>query len=271
MSSTWREFARWGHSERRWSENTAGQYVRRCRAAEQWIRDDGGPTLLRSRTDHLRAWWDTLPDTSTSRNQARKALVAFGDWLVATKRRRANPAADLPTWHQPRGLPRPLDPAEAERVRALVRQTVSPAGTAVALMLWCGLRIHETAEMGWRDYDGSWLRVCGKGGHVRRVPAPKEVQSILRRWRLACPSSAWVLPGMYGPVSTGHLRRQVIALTGHAGHVYRHTAATALLHESGDLRLVQDFLGHADPATTAGYTKISPTRMAEAVELMYGA
>lgn len=263
------EWIRWGVERRRWTGTTPALYRARAVAAHRWMRAQGWHGLSRGRSEHYEAWWSSLPDTPASRNLGRKVLHAYGCWLVESDRRTACPAVGLPTWRPPRSVPRALDEVEARRVAALVVAHVDLSHVAAALMHLAGLRVAEACGLQWHDVSGGWLTVRGKGGAVRTVPMRDDLRSLMRRWRLACPSSVWVLPGPNGHLATQTVRGRVVRLTGHNPHVGRHTAATELLSATGDLRIVQEFLGHASPATTAIYSKVRPGRLAEGVQAMY--
>jgi integrase/recombinase XerC len=262
-------WVQWGVERRRWTGTTPELYRRRAMAAHRWMRDQGWHGLSRGRPEHYYGWWQQLPDTAASRNLGRKVLHAYGCWLVEVGQRRSCPAADIPSWREPRRPPQALDAAEARRVVGEILSACDVAHVAAALMHLAGLRVAEVAGLQWCDVAGPWLRVSGKGGTVRSVPMRTDLHQMMRRWRLACPSPVWVCPGPGGHLSTQWLRGRVVEVTGHNPHVGRHTFATELLESSGDLRLVQQALGHASPATTAIYATARPGRMAEAVERMY--
>ena len=265
------EWVKWTAAERGWSENTAEQYQQRARQADRWLKDQGHQGLHRATPEQLRAWWDSLTPTAATRNHAAKALAAWGDWAVKTGRRAKDPTADLPRWSKPRRLPRPLDAAARARVAGQLRGRGDKRAAAVALMLHGGLRLSEAIGLHWRDVDDDQLRVLGKGGKERMVPINRDLRMILTRWRLACPSQTWVLPGENGNITPAAVRAWCKDIAGCNPHVLRHTAATELLERCGDLRVVQEFLGHASPATTQIYTQVTPGRMADAVRLMYSA
>lgn len=264
-------WVRWGVETRRWTGETPELYRRRAVAAHGWMRGEGWHGLSRGRSEHYYAWWQSLPETAASRNLGRKVLVAYGAWLVESGQRTSSPATGIPSWRLPRSVPKALSALEARRVASLVQPMTTRTATAVALMLHCGLRISETANLQWRDVEDHWLTIVGKGGVERRVPVSPDLRVLLLRWRLACEPSQWVLPGPSGQISTNTLRQHVVDLTGHRPHSMRHTAATELLGATGDLRMVQEYLGHASAQTTAIYAHVRPERMAEAVARMYGA
>src|SRR5205823_13916122 len=89
--------------------------------------------------------------------------------------------------------------------------------------------------------------------------------------------AGWVFPSTAHadrPISDTYVRHLVWDVGNAAGlhrlrpHLFRHSAATELLERTGNLRTVQEFLGHADPKTTAIYARVRPARLREAVQLM---
>lgn len=256
----------WGINYRGWTGRTPQIYRWRVEAADRWMRQQGLIGVKRGRAEHWRAWWESLPGSASSRNVGRKALANYGEYMVTIGYRASNPADGIPTWRQPPSVPRALSAVESRRVAALAASQTSLGSVGVTLMLHCGLRIGECVALRWIDHDGEWLTVTGKGSKVRRVPTPDPVVSALRRWRVASLDPVWILP-----VSVNTLRRHVKTLAGHTPHSYRHSAATELLEVTGDLGLVQDFLGHASPATTRIYAQVRPDRLASSVQKMYAA
>lgn len=266
----YREWLRWGVGERQWSAGTCEEYCWRVRACDRWLKDGGHWGVSRATAEQLHQWWDELPATASSRNLGRKAVCGYGCWQVATGKRRECPAKALPVWKQRPGLPRPLPPEEIHRVARLAESNVNPAGVAIAIMLYAGLRIAEVCSLRWADVSGDVLYVNGKGDRERQVPLHPALARVLRRWRPVCPSVVWVMPGRTGgPMSTGTLRTACYRIAPHRPHSYRHSAGTGLLTVSGDLRLVQEYLGHQNPSSTAIYTRVAQGRMAEAVAKLY--
>lgn len=146
----------------------------------------------------------------------------------------------------------------------------------IALLYGCGLRISEALGVQRRDApaggQGS-LRVLGKGGKRREVPVIAPVAAAIADYLAQCP---WTLPpdgplfvgAKGGPLSPRIIQLAVERMRGALGlpdsatpHALRHSFATHLLGAGGDLRAIQELLGHASLATTQIYTKVDAARL----------
>ena len=141
----------------------------------------------------------------------------------------------------------------------------------------CGLRLREGAHLQVKDIDSDRNLIhvrCGKGGKDRYVPLPEEALKMLRRHWLTHHNPVWLFPAMRYPSQpprqsnlpmegTG-LERAFRAALGESGiskpatvHTLRHSYATHLLEAGVNLRIIQCYLGHASPTTTAIYTHLT--------------
>jgi integrase/recombinase XerC len=176
-----------------------------------------------------------------------------------------------------RKLPQVLDVDEAG---ALV-ETDSGGKLAVRdramleLFYSSGLRLSELCGLRWidLDLDGGEVRVLGKGGKTRVVPVGRQAVAALRALGAAegMPPDSAIFRGRGGGAinpRTVQLRMNKLALQqGLPKHVHphllRHTFASHVLESSGDLRAVQELLGHADIATTQIYTHLDFQHLAK--------
>ncbi len=173
--------------------------------------------------------------------------------------RQTQPLPDSLTVDQTLAL---LDAPAGEGPRALRDQAL------FELLYSCGLRLAELARLRLEQLDlrQGELRVTGKGSKTRIVPAGQPAIAALERWLAARgTSSPWVFPGRNPnqPLSPRAIelrltRRALVAGTGRHvhPHMLRHAFASHLLQSSGDLRAVQELLGHASIATTQIYTRL---------------
>ena len=158
---------------------------------------------------------------------------------------------------------------------------VSPQVYQVCLRLLygCGLRLMEGARVQVPDIDGQrqLLHVHGKGGADRYVPIPEQTLEALRDFWRVHRSRDWMFPapGRSDLIQAGvisartHLTRSSLQSAFRRGlkksgvhkrahvHTLRHSYATHLLEDGRDLRLIQTYLGHKSPLTTALYTHLT--------------
>jgi integrase len=148
---------------------------------------------------------------------------------------------------------------------------MSPAGLAVLLGLYAGLRREEIASLRWTDIRDDWLVIVGKGDVTGEIPIHSELAKRLGVAR-ATSSSHFVFPGRLG----GHVTPATIwgwcrALSLEAleipvaTHVLRHTAIATLNDKTMDLRAAQHFARHQSPETTVLYTRVNRDRLVNAV------
>lgn len=140
----------------------------------------------------------------------------------------------------------------------------------------CGLRLLEGVRLQVKDIDSErrMIHICqGKGGRDRYVPLPDAALEMLRHhWRIHR-NQLWLFPAphhMHGPIHESCVQkafRSALAASGvHKSatvHTLRHSYATHLLEAGVNLRIIQNYLGHASPSTTAIYTHLTSTTHAQ--------
>ncbi len=193
-----------------------------------------------------------------------------------------NPAALLPLPAARRGVPRPMSEPKVMRMIAEAPPRLLPW---LLLAGWSGLRAAEIAHLRVDDFfddaEGKgWVQVRGKGGRgdiTRNVPVPAWVWALIVP-RLPAQGPAWRRqrrrggrrPEELGVVTPQHVSQYCNEYLHKIGipdvlHSLRHRVATLALEQSGDIRMVQDLLGHANLSTTQVYTRVNPRRMAIAI------
>ena len=214
------------------------------------------------------------------------AVRAFYAHLVERGELAANPGDLVATPKREAYLPRVLKPLEAQQL--LDRM---PAGGPLELRdramfelaYSAGLRAQELVglELSQLDFDAEELRVEGKGGRTRIVPAGEPAWLALERYlerarpALAAqaprPDSALFLSRSGRRLSTSDVRRRLrhgvrraALLPGVSPHTLRHSFATHLLEGGADLRAIQELLGHASISTTQTYTRVESQRLKSA-------
>lgn len=231
----------------------------------------------------MRAWMANSRSTDVGpRSLARKlsAVKVFYRWLAA--REGFEPTAVLLT-RSPKftkKLPRPLAiDAAHDMIETVKMQSLEPwvaaRDTAVVTLLWgCGLRISEA--LGLKGIDTPLpkvMRIVGKGGKERIVPVVDAARNAVDAYVKSCPhilhDDGPLFRGARGGVLSPRAIQKVMAsarmqlgLPATATpHALRHSFATHLLNAGGDLRTIQELLGHASLSTTQAYTAIDTARL----------
>ena len=255
--------------ERRMSPHTLDGYRRDLEALAAWAPGD----IAGLQEADIRAFVAAGHRRGLSPKSLQRRLSAvrsFYQWLLKHGRIAANPAGGIRAPKAPRTLPQVLDPDEA---KALVEvPTDAPLGLRDRAMLELfyssGLRLSELCALRWRDLhlDDGLVDVRGKGGKERIVPVGSHARTALREWRAdtRAGDDAPVFPGRGGkPISPRAIQIRMRQLAQRQGlfkrvhpHLLRHSFASHVLESSGDLRGVQELLGHADISTTQIYTHL---------------
>lgn len=214
---------------------------------------------------------------SLARRQS--AVRSFLRWLSDREGYDLSAALSARSPRYARSLPRPLTPDQAQDTLAEValHQTpwVGARDMAVLTLLWgCGLRISEALALDGRHWPfPEGLIIRGKGGRERQVPvlpvARAAVAEYLRQtpWGLAPdqPLFRGVRGGRLGADGIAGAMRKARAALGLPAsatpHALRHSFATHLLAAGGDLRTIQELLGHASLSTTQVYTGVDDARL----------
>ena len=257
--------------ERRVSPHTLDGYRRDLAALSAWSEAHGG--ILGLDEARIRAFVASEHRRGLSPKSLQRRLSAvrsFYRWLLKHGRIAANPASGVRAPKAPRKLPQVLD---ADEAKVLVEvPTDVPLGLRDRAMLELfyssGLRLSELCALRWRDlhlHEGL-VSVLGKGGKQRIVPVGSFAREALREWRASSGAGddAPVFPGRGGkPIGARAVQIRMRQLAQRQGlfkrvhpHLLRHSFASHVLESSGDLRGVQELLGHADISTTQIYTHL---------------
>lgn len=266
--------------ERRMSAHTLDAYRRDLDALAKWARAQGTDTLDGLQTEQLRAFVAAEHRRGLSSKSLQRRLSAcrsFYTWLLKNGQVAVNPAAALRAPRAPRKLPQVLDADEASRLVEV--PTDAPLGlrdrALLELFYSSGLRLSEACALRWHDLDlaSGFVTVMGKGGKERRVPVGSHARKALGEWRneQKAAGDAPVFPGRNGgPISQRAIQIRIKQLAVRQGmfkdvhpHMLRHSFASHILESSGDLRGVQELLGHADIATTQIYTHLDFQHLAK--------
>lgn len=277
-----------GHlrEERRLSPLTAKHYRRDLDSFAAACRRAGIGAWREVTSGEVRAWLAARHRQGLAPRSLQRGLSAVRSlyrFLLREGLAGHDPAAEVRAPRVRRRLPATLDVDEAAR---LLDPDPAEAGDALAcrdralfeLVYGAGLRLAEVAALDAADLAGSAaeIRVLGKGARTRVVPVGRQARAAVAAWLRHRPGLARPTePALFvsrrgGRLSHRAIQQRLNRLARARGllrpvhpHMLRHAFATHLLESSGDLRAVQELLGHANIGTTQIYTHLDFQHLAE--------
>ncbi|KRA95624.1 recombinase XerC [Devosia sp. Root685] len=248
----------------------------------------GGPISLQSlkelRAADIRAFMAQRREESLGSRSLARVLSALKSFFAFLEREGifATEALNaIRTPKIPRSLPKALTVLEAKNTITVTdemedRPWVAARDMAViSLCYGAGLRISEALALTKGDLESDVLRVTGKGGKIRMVPLIAPVRQWIEEYLKLSPFKLWeedpLFRGVRGGVLSPRLIQKRMELVRSAlqlppsatPHALRHSFATHLLGKGGDLRAIQELLGHASLSTTQIYTAVDTERLME--------
>lgn len=277
-------------SERRLSALTVDAYERDTRQFFQFLTGHGGGApgisdIAQLKSVDLRAFLAHRRNGGAGVRSLGRGLAGIRSFLRFLERRglaNAAGAAAMRAPKQPKSLPKPLTAADAGRVVSAGEQLaeepwIAARNAAVLTLLYgCGLRISEALGLAGhelKDAGETVLRVTGKGGKTRLVPVLPIAFEAIAAYRRLCPyhlagESPLFRGARGGPLQPAIIQREMAKMRSALNlpdtatpHALRHSFATHLLAKGGDLRTIQELLGHASLSTTQIYTGVDTARL----------
>jgi integrase/recombinase XerC len=279
--------------EKRLASRTVELYALDLQKLEANARQ-AGVALTEVQNIHMRRWVAQMHGAGRSGRGIALILSGwrgFYTWLGREGLIKGNPAQDVRAPKAAKPLPKALsvdeavqlaayeaDVAEGDPVLALRDQCITE------LLYGCGLRIGELVGLdvqasvrarGWIDLDAAEAQVLGKGSKRRSVPVGRAALEALRRWLAARGGWAREDQALFinqrgTRLTPQHIRVRLKQRSLKAGlatpvhpHMLRHSFASHVLQSSGDLRAVQELLGHANITTTQVYTRLDFQHLAK--------
>jgi integrase/recombinase XerC len=270
------QFRRYMTTERRLSAHTDSNYARDLAALIKYCDLHGLESWAQLDSQHIRSFAAHSHAKGLAPRSIQRRLSAvrgFFEYLLRSNHLKRNPVYDVRAPKAHKRLPETLDADQMARLLEV------PAGDVLVtrdraimeLLYSSGLRLAELVGL---DLDGLDLadrtvRVLGKGRKERIVPVGTEATEALTKWlqergSIASPAEQALFVGRNGERLGRRAvearvaywaRRQGVSLRVYP-HLFRHSFASHLLESGGDLRGVQELLGHADIATTQIYTHL---------------
>jgi integrase/recombinase XerC len=286
------EFSVWLETERRASDKTIEAYRRDIANFIAFLVDHLGQEphvsdLARLSRHDVIAWLakrrsaDNL--AASSRARAASSLRAFFKFLDRRLDSANARAMMFETPRRPHRLPRPLPESLAPKAIEIAGEgegedvpewVLARDAAMLSLLYGAGLRLSEALSLTGKDVPApEALRVLGKGRKVRLVPLIKPVRDAVNAYVKLCPYPAApnepIFRGLRGgPLNPRLVQRLMERMRARLGlpetatpHALRHSFATHLLANGGDLRSIQALLGHASLSTTQIYTGVDAARL----------
>ncbi|WP_395449310.1 tyrosine recombinase XerC [Aminobacter sp. UC22_36] len=281
--------------ERRLSASTVDAYERDTRQFLQFLTGhNGGPPGISDISDlrpvDLRGFLASRRADGAGARTLGRGLAGVRSLLRFLERQglvNAAGSSALRAPKQPKSLPKPLTAVDAKRVVSVGEQLaeepwIAARNAAVLTLLYgSGLRISEALNLSGAELaspSDTVLRISGKGGKTRLVPVLPVALQAVAEYRKLCPyllgaDNALFRGARGGQLDPAIIQREMRKMRAALNlpdtatpHALRHSFATHLLGRGGDLRTIQELLGHASLSTTQIYTGVDTTRLLEIYE-----
>lgn len=270
-------------SERRLSPHTVSNYQRDLNTARHFFGDTAWPDLNVHDVRALVAGQHRRGRSGKSIQRLLSTLRTFFRYLMREGLATDNPAMDVRATKSGKRLPKALDADQASQLLDAGMDNGAPLAlrdqAMMELLYACGLRLAELLSLNLDSVDlqNAQVNVTGKGNKARLLPVGKPALTALRRWLKARallvkdPEQTALFVSQRGrrlsPSSVQQRLKKAALERGLDDHLHphklRHSFASHMLESSGDLRAVQELLGHADLATTQIYTHLDFQHLAQ--------
>ena len=256
------------------SNNTAKSYLRDLKKFSDFVERLNISKYSEITDDICSAWiGDLFTKNINPRSIQRHISSAKGFFKFLKKNNVVNssPFELITAPKTPNNLPEVLSPEDVEQLLKFKPTSVIEIRdlAIIELIYSSGLRVSETININLNDFeeDMSFLRILGKGAKTRLVPVGKYAKSAINAWLIernkiinSTDALFLNLRGKRISIRSVQLRLRKMALKQGLApihpHMLRHSFATHMLESSGDLRTIQELLGHSSLSTTQIYTKL---------------
>ena len=256
------------------SSNTANSYKRDLLKLSSYMESLGIASYSKITDDIGTGWIGSLFSSNNNPRSIQRHLSSAKGFFKFLKKNsiiESSPFELVNAPKTPQHLPDVLSPEDVEQLLSLKPVDVLEIRdlAIIELMYSSGLRVSETANIDLNDFEEemSFLRVLGKGSKTRIVPLGRYAINVIQNWinereKYSEKSKALFinLKGSRLSVRSIQLRLKRLALKQGLPpvhpHMLRHSFATHMLESSGDLRTIQELLGHSSLSTTQIYTKL---------------
>lgn len=211
------------------------------------------------------------------------SLKSFFNYLIQSEIIENSAIQSLKSPKQKKSIPRPISAELAIEAIKYAEEIenekwVGLRNKSILMLLYgCGLRISEALNLNFKDIKTEdYLLIKGKGGKERMVPLMDNIKSEIYKYINDCPKNFTNDDPLFVGKRMDRLSPRIVQYTLEkirlnlslpetaTPHALRHSFATHLLDSGGDLRTIQELLGHSSLSTTQKYTKVETERLYEA-------
>lgn len=277
------DYIRYLHDIKHYSPATLDGYQRDIECFLQYLSEQKITDITQVNIHYVRSFLAARRRqglNSRSMQRVLSSLRGFYKFLIQQNLLSANPVTDVRAPKGAKTLPKVLDVDQVDQL--LSRAATNPLDirdhAMMELMYSSGLRLTELVNVDLQDLDlrAAQLKVVGKGNKTRYLPIGRQAHTALKKWLGARASIAQVEEQAVFINNRGsrlsqrsvqkrmreHAQRNQLGVHVHP-HMLRHSFASHLLESSGDLRSVQELLGHANISTTQVYTQLDFQHLAK--------
>ena len=256
------------------SKNTTSAYERDLKKLAKFIDDLNLSNYSEINNEICSAWIGNLYSQDNNPRSIQRHLSSakgFFRFLKKNNLIESSPFELVSAPKSPSNLPEVLSPEDVEQLLNFKPSNLIEIRdmAIVELMYSSGLRVSETVNINMGDFeeDMTFLRILGKGAKTRIVPLGKFAVNAINNWiierdKILTKSDALFLNSKGARLSIMSFQLRLKKMATKQGlppihpHMLRHSFATHMLESSGDLRTIQELLGHSSLSTTQIYTKL---------------
>ena len=256
------------------SKNTTSAYERDLKKLAKFIDDLNLSNYSEINNEICSAWIGNLYSQDNNPRSIQRHLSSakgFFRFLKKNNLIESSPFELVSAPKSPSNLPEVLSPEDVEQLLNFKPSNLIEIRdmAIVELMYSSGLRVSETVNINIVDFeeDMTFLRILGKGAKTRIVPLGKFAVNAINNWiierdKILTKSDALFLNSKGARLSIRSVQLRLKKMATKQGlppihpHMLRHSFATHMLESSGDLRTIQELLGHSSLSTTQIYTKL---------------
>ncbi len=283
MSDTTKQFIDYLKYQKHYSPNTLGAYDRDLRQFSLWLKKNDCDDIVNADSLHVRNWVAGLHRKGIGGKTLQRklsSLRSFYQFLIKNHQLKNNPAIDIRAPKTARTLPDTLDVDALSQLLDIPPDSILAIRDKAIMELFysSGLRLSELVNLDLNsiDLNENSLRALGKGNKTRILPIGRKASDAITVWLgkrdilAKVDEEALFVSNRGKRISQRSIQQRLNFWQKKQGleqhlhpHKLRHSFASHILESSGDLRAVQELLGHADIGTTQIYTHLDFQHLAK--------